>query len=866
MKTLRRPRARVGRFLKTTACALLLIGCSSTPRMTRAERGFSANMDADRDRISIRVHGTRAPITVLLDGHAVPYVTAADENDLSFALGYLHARERRFQMELLRMDALGRLREMLGGDVPRAILRLELFSRMLGFPSEAAEVFAVLRAEDRRMLQAYADGVNEATRREQEPFEFRLLGYEPEPWTPEDSLSILALISFGFCKNWEQELTRLELMVFQLKTGSTIPRALGIWPARLDLPPHLIGAEPESDPFSGIPAVAPELARYLEDAFSGSAAEARLDTAPAAAVLRGNRAADSTPYDGLARSLNLVMSSNNWAVDGTWTGTGKSAIAMDPHMPLSLPPLLYISAIRLEGGYEVMGAGIPGLPALPFGTNGRVAWGPTSNWADVTDLYVELPAEEDPSRYRTENGDEPFTVRREVFRIRTPRGYRVEERTVRSTRHGVIVNDFIDRLPSDFPLVAIKRAQTFGRSLRSVGLLYRAGSVAEARVALEDLTVLVGHWALADSGGSIGYAGPVNLPMRKTHLGTVPVPGWTGEYEWRGFVPADELPGIENPEAHYLATANNQIVAPQSTGYPVNFEGDVAHRVNRILDRLSKGNAGGETVANLRSIQTDGTDASFLAVAPVIKPALEPLGLDKDARIAKAAGILTEWDGSVDPESPAPTIYQSFLSHLLIELVSDEVPPGTLDFLLFYFNADPLFFGILMDPQNPAWDDRGTPEAERPPDCIRRAFAKTVHALQKTYGGVVEEWRWKKAAAFDLSHSLGGVFPLSIFNRTGLPPRGTAGSVFMHKYDRSDPVRFPISYGPVLRIVVDFSDPPRSVISIPGGQSGRPFSPNYDDILPLFMRGDGIEMSTFKEMEARFSGRVDFFPDGVTSE
>ena len=502
-------RPRTGRILKLAAAAslLALMGCSTAPRMTRAEPGFHASIGSGNGNAIIRVYGTRAPVTVLLDSHGVPFISAADENDLSFALGYMHGRDRRFQMELLRMDSQGRLREFLGGNVPAAILRLELFSRMLGFPAEAAEIYSRLGPEDRRSLQAYADGVNEATRREESPIEFGFLNYEPDQWTPVDSLSILALISFGFCKDWEQELSRLELMVSQLKAGSTIERALKIWPPRFDLPPHLIGEKPRTDPFADIPVIAPELAEYLTEKFKGNAA-------PASA---GDQREGT---DALSSGLNLRMSSNNWAVDGMWTGTGKSAIAFDPHMPLSLPPLLYISAITLSsadgGGYEVMGAAIPGLPALPFGTNGKVAWGPTSNWADVTDLYVEKQAPGRPGYYMTENGEEPFTVRTETFKIRAGRGFRTEIKTVRGTRHGAVVNDFMDRLPPDFPIVTLRRAQTFGESLRSMGRLYRASSVTEARSALEGFTVLVGNWALADAAGSRRWASRCISHFRRT--------------------------------------------------------------------------------------------------------------------------------------------------------------------------------------------------------------------------------------------------------------------------------------------------------------------------------------------------------------
>ncbi len=808
--------------------ALVLAGCAASPTVRAAAAPGK----------TVRVTGVSGPVTILLDRHGIPHISAGSEADAAFAMGYMHARDRRFQMELLRMDALGRLRELLGSRVPPAVLRLELFSRALGFAREARDVLDNFPAEDQRILAAYADGVNAATAYEPEPLELHLLGYEPQPWTAADSLAILQTISFGFCKDWEQELVRLEIVVHQLRQGSTIDHALGIWPPRFDFPPHLIGVKPAKDPFAAIAPMAPELASSLLENLSASLAPVSPLVPPAAT-------------DPLSRALDLRFLSNNWAVSGTWTGTGKSAFAIDPHMPSSLPPLPYIVAVQLdsasEGSYHIIGASFPGLPAVPFGTNGAVAWGPTSNWADVTDLYVEKPAPGRPGFYQTEDGDRPFGSREEVFLIRHGKYFTEEKRTIRSTRHGVLVNDFVDRLPRGFPLVALARAPTVGSSsLRSIRLLYRAATVKEARTALQGFTAMVGHWVLADAQGNIGYASPVNLPLRRNSLGTVPVPGWNGKYDWKEFVAAADLPGIENPPQGFIATANNQVVQPESTGYPINFEGDVPFRVQRIISRLGLGRSGSAIAAQMSILQTDGMDTSFPAVEPLIEEALTPLaevpGGRGSAPLASAARVLLEWDGSTDPDSPAPTLYQSLLTSLLDLLLSEEMSPETLGFLRFYFNSDPLLFGMLADRSNPVWKDRSDRHGEEPADVVAHAFKLSVAALQKRYGNRVSAWTWRRAAPVTLAHPLGGIPGFRWLNRSGIAPRGTASSIWIHKYDRVDPARFPVLYGPGLRLVVDFNDLPGSLISIPGGESGRPGTRHYADILPLFEKGEGVSL------------------------
>ena len=815
------------------ACALLLSSCASGP----TPRG------APEQRTEISVPGIAAPATIVVDHHGIPHITAHSEADEAFAMGYMHARDRRFQMELLRMDARGRLRELLGSRVPTAVLRLEMFSRALGFEREADSVLGGLAPEDKRLLDAYAEGVNAATAGGPLPFEFRLLGYAPEPWSAVDSLSILQAISFGFCKDWEQELVRLEIAVFQLHHGFTVEHALGIWPPRFDFPPHLIGMKPAQDPFAAISPMAPELASYLEEDLAvEQPRQTPASPAPSAAL----------PAEAatLANDLQLTFLSNNWAVDGSWTGTGKSAFAVDPHMPSSLPPLPYIVAMQLDsvtdGSYSVMGASFPGLPAVPFGTNGSVAWGPTSNWADVTDLFVEKPSAEHAEYYQTENGDRKFDTRVEVFRVRHGHSMTEEKRAFRSTRHGVLVNDFVDRLPPGFPLVALQRAPVLGSSsFESMRRLYRAQTVGQARAALQGFTAMVGNWVLADRTGNIGYASPVNLPLRRNSLGTVPVPGWNGKYEWGGFVPARELPGVENPSAGFIATANNQVVQPESTGYPINFEGDVPFRVGRIDARLGLGRSGPAIARQMSMLQTDGKDESFRRLFPLISQGLSGVAESRtpqDELLAQAARTLLDWDGSTDPDSAAPTIYQSLLTSLMTVLLSGEMSAATLDFIKFYFNADPLLFGMLMDPGNPAWNDRAVRLGEQPADVVQHAFSLSVAALRKRYGGKVSSWTWRRAAPVTLAHPLGSVPGFRWTNRGGIPPRGTGVSVWVHKFDRKDPARFPVLYGPGLRLVVDFNDLPSSVVSIPGGESGKPDSRHYADILPLFEKGDGVSL------------------------
>jgi penicillin amidase len=816
-------------------CAVAL-ACSSP-----AGRYVNYRLRPDRTPLKVKkprvVAGLAAPVTILFDEYAVPHLSAANERDLAFGIGYVHARDRRFQMEMLKLAATGRLRELFGDkDQSGDLARLELTSRMIGLQADARRLLETTAPEDLAMLEGYAAGVNAGTAREPAPLEFRLLGYTPEPWTPLDSTLITALVSFGLNKNWEQELGRLEMILHQLRTGGTAERALAIWRPRAKLPPHLFGEAPAVDPFAGIAPIAPELLAYLSQFARQPHAAAPPFT-------------ETVSIDSYWTAFTRGGSnSNNWAMSGAWTGTGAGAFSSDPHMPHGMPPLGYLlhaECLDCDGGtYAVIGAMFVGLPAISFGTNGYVTWGPTSNWADVTDLYVERPAAGKPDHYEYRGAAEPFVVREEIFRVRQDDGtFRTETRTVRSTRHGVLLNDFVARLPADFPWVALQRAPQKGRPITAIRNLYRARTVTEARLALQDFSAMVGHWSLADRDGHVAYCGPVNLPKRTRHLGTVPVPGWTDEYEWREFVPIKDMPWIENPPTGFVGSANNQVIQPESQGFPINVEGDIPHRFARIAQVLGAGRTKQPIVDQLAALQLDNVDLGLAQVLPLWRAPLEALTRDADPLVADAARTLLAWDAHCRPDDVGPTIFHTVLAHVMKRTLEDEVAPSELQFLLGYFNSEPLVYGIAADAANPAWDDRTTSAVETADAVITQAFRDSVAALKGRYGPKVAQWRWRETAELVLHHPFGSERVLARYlNRGPLPTAGANNTVFKTQFARNELSHFPIKYGPVLRVMVDLSDLRASRMSIPGGQSGRPSSRHYADLLPAFMNGGGVSM------------------------
>lgn len=853
-------RAHLWALLFTVA---MLVSCSS-PTMQYIGYRISPDDTPTDEKITIDVVGPNGPVDVYLDEYAIPHIEANNEYDLYYALGYIQARDRRFEMEIFKLLAAGRMRELIGDqDRSGVMTHLEVFSRMVGLYLDGKKMLEDACEADKIAVQAYADGVNMATKLEPTPLEFRLLGYEPPPWTTEDTGTFMAMVAFGLAKNWEHELGRLEFYVNQLRSGSTIERAMQIWKPRFNLPPHLVGEAPAEDPFADFAVVAPELVDYLKQYVKDVMGPVAIEQPDIEDVPEGHTdtAADAANKGG--------SNSNNWMVSGQWTGTGKGAGEADPHMPHNLPPLGYLAHLKCNGcktgDFNVVGAAFTGLPAVAFGTNGDLIWGPTSNWADIIDLYVEKIDPQDPAYYFYKGERKKFEVREEVFKIRLDDGsYRTETRTVRSSIHGVLVNDFVERLPENFPAVALKRSYNMGKPISALRGLYLAKNVDEAKTALYDFTAMSGHWSLADSSGNLLYFGSVMMPKRTTHIGTVPVPGWDGNYEWAGMIPTPELPSVKNPARGYMGTANNQVVQPESfNGIPINFEGDIPHRVMRIEQVLGAGNNGSSIVDQMKALQIDGLDNGWPEVKPHYAPVLEQLAKDEDPLVAAAATELLEWDAVCRPNSAAPSLFNSLNALLIKRTLEDETSTAGMKFVLSHFNMEPLVYSILNNPDNPAWDDRRTEKIDTSAEVIADVFRQMINRLSEQYGPSLSAWSWSTVAPFYLMHPFGQQKALAGYlNRGPFPTTGSGNTTGKNQFQRVLLTNFPIKYGPVARVNVDLNDLPGSLMSIPGGESGRPASEHYDDLLPLYLQGNGATMDLdFENAKKRAVGIITLRPE-----
>jgi penicillin amidase len=577
-------------------------------------------------REELRLPGLSAPVSVSFDNVGIPSIAAANERDAVMTLGWLHARDRMFQMEVMRRGAEGRLAEILG----RPALRGDRFTRLLGLRQRAEADFAALDPEARDLLLAYAEGVNAriASRGRFTAPEFLAIG-APEPWEPVHSLLWGKVMGLWLSGNWRHEIERLGL-------ASTL------------------GAE------------------RLHDLWPGDASRGRPDVAAWRDVSSLLAAIPRFPEDAPLPPT----ASNAWAVMGSRSASGAPLLASDPHLGFQAPVLWYLVRIDLPEGRMRAGASSPGVPLILIGRNERLAWGFTTTHSDTQDVFVERLTPD--GRYETEEGPRAFSTRRETIRVRWSEPVVLE---VRETRHGPVVSD-LEGMPREAgTALAVRMANLEPGDTSAEGLLAlnRARSLAEAREAAALISAPPQNLMVAEAVGGIALYLTGRVPIRRAGDGAFPAPGHDGSHGWTGFVPFEALAHREQPESGVLVNANNR-VAPAD--HPVflgrDWLGDWRfRRIHALLAARER-----HDPASFAAMQMDEVSLLAEEALPVLRALPRGTG-----PLGEAQALLERWDGRMAPDRPEPLIWAAFSRQMpALALrpfgVSHEGSPEFLRFLL----------------------------------------------------------------------------------------------------------------------------------------------------------------------------------------
>ncbi|MGQ9718038.1 MAG: penicillin acylase family protein [Anaerolineae bacterium] len=740
---------------------------------------------------TLHVPGLRAPVTVIRDRWGIPHIYASNLHDLLFAQGYVHAQDRFWQMEFWRRLGSGRLAEILG---PSA-LPTDRFVRTIGWHRAAAQDWEQLDPETRTALEAYAAGVNAyiSTHQGRLGLEFTLLGltgkkFDPEPWTPVHTITWGKVMAWDLGGNMSYELLRAGIIA-RLGTGAV---------------PDLMPAPPPDRPV-----IVPH-----------PLTQATLQSIPEAIF--------TAHFLGEGEGLG----SNNWVVAGSRTETGMPLLANDPHLGLQMPSIWYEIGLHCEPKgpdcpINAVGASFAGSPGVIIGHNDRIAWGVTNVNPDVQDLFIEKVNPENPNQYEYQGRWEDMQIVREEIRV----AGREEPVVVlaRITRHGPIINDIVGGEEEDWsfgwqPLALSWTALQPGTLMRSILLLDKAQNWEDFREALSYWDVPSQNFVYADVEGNIGYQTPGRIPIRKNGDGSVPVPGWTGEYEWVDSIPFDDLPRAFNPPEGYIVTANNAVVGPD---YPYlltvdwsDRTGQRAQRITELIEELTP-----ISVEDMQQIQGDNLPVWTREVLPYVTAALA------DYHDPRPLELLRNWDGRATRDSAAAAIFEAFRLHLVERTFRDDLGES----LLRQAKSSVLYAleSIVKDSQSPWFDDRQTPQRETRDEIFRLALEDAVAELTEQLGPNMEKWRWGDLHTATFKNQALGQSGIAwierIFNRGPVATDGTAGAVNNTGYNLNAP--YTVRSGPSYRQIVDVEDWSRSLSMHPTGQSGHPFHRHYDDMI-----------------------------------
>lgn len=740
----------------------------------------------------VALPGIEAPVEIIHDRNGVPHILAGSTGDAYRALGFLHARDRLFQMDFMRRLGAGRLSEVTG----RPTLQLDKTMRTLGLYRLASETVRRLPPDARAALDAYAAGVNAflTARSGALPPEFVALQYQPERWTPADSLVWGRLMAMRLTGNWRTEALRGAL------SGRLSARQIAdLWPKSGETaPPTLANALPGSTLDSDMATLAGHVLENIPD------------------------------------WLRQVSASNSWLVSGTGTAKGKPVLANDPHLGYRAPGLWYLARISAPG-LTVTGATVPGVPFHILGHNGRIAWGFTTTDSDTQDLFVERLDAARPGHYVTPEGAAPFTTRRETVQIK---GAPAESFTVRQTRHGPVISDIYDnltKLAGETHVVALAAASLRDDDMTPLALygFNRAQDWQSFRTAARHFHAPQQNISYADTDGNIGFIAPGRVPVRRSGTGSMPVPGETGAFDWTGFIPFDDLPQAYNPAAGQIVNANHPIV-PESYEWYLTDDWSAPYRARRIYQLLDT--SGPHSVARSMRIQTDTLSLAARDVLPVL---LENLDAQSEAR-HRVRTLLENWDGSMSRDAAAPLIYSAWLAAVNRALYADELGP------LFprYFGLRPRVVRHMLTNATTWCDDITTEPAETCRETVTGALDRAIAALEDKHGDDVDDWRWGDAHRAVFSHPLFGRIPV-VKRLSDIRIESDGGPHTVNRaQSRVGNAKAPFAsvHGPGFRAVYDLSDLANARFAIATGQSGNPLSSFYANTTRSWRDGDYIKI------------------------
>jgi penicillin amidase len=763
----------------------------------------------------VRLAGLSAPVKVIRDANGIPHIYAQNRIDLARALGYTQAQDRLFQIEMRTRLAEGRLAEVFGS----SLVESDYVYRLLDPEKFAHDSVAMYSPEMRAQVDAFAAGINAYIDEHQGSLQsaFRLLGIKPSHVTAEDleagALTIAMLLGY----NATEESVYINLA----------PK----------FPPAQIAALLPVEPSLALEPPPPT----TTDVFGG--AKLSFHLAPGFAQV------------GQFGHLG-VPASNNWVVDGSKSASGKPMLASDPHLPQSIPSIWYEAVLVTPDGFT-SGAMAAGSPVISIGTNGHVAWGVTSVQADVMDFSLEhLSA--DRKSYEFQGKWLPVERRDVTIHIK---GAPDVMRTILSTRHGPVVSDVLSFAGN--PLSGVKIGGGYALSMRFAGLAPGPAAAsgfgaAGARTgkdlveAYRSFTTTPLNLVWGDDAGNIGWHVVGAIPNRTGFTGKYPTPGFTGNFEWNGMIPFDNLPQTENPPAHFIVTANNRLAdVAWNASWIAPWRYDRISNLLRAHDRL--------TADNFESIQRDRVSLFALK----LRDALVEAGDGGDSDLKWALEELKRWDGAMTANSTAAAIVAATEVTLARRVFKPMLGDDYDSFMLVEDGGKySALEDMIVRPNDSLWP--GPPDGAGKSGTLRASLRDALALIAGRLGNDRAKWRWSALATIEFQHPLGqnrGILGW-YFNRGPYPTEGGRHTVNNSWFEWGDGTGlFNVTEISSYRFIADLGNPNGALGMNHTGESDHPASRHYDDMMGPWSRGEYHRLDpSFTRARSSAEAELDLVP------
>ncbi len=774
----------------------------------------------------ISLSNLNGTVEIYRDEFAVPHIFAEDEHDLMFAVGYVHAQERLWQMDIMRRAGDGRLSEVLGA----ATVDFDRLFRTIDIRGSSKNIEAELNPEIRSALQAYADGVNAfiKSHKGKYPIEFDMIGYEPEPWQVYHTILLSRLMAWELNLAWWVDLS----------LGRIVEK---------------VGLEKASEIFPQFPFSSPTIISKMTEKGKSLTFNSPL--------YRGISSVEG--FMKVAQSyrqfFNIDASgvgSNSWVIDSSRSLSGKPIIANDPHLGLPAPAKWFEMHLHAPG-WNVAGVSLPGSPFIIIGHNMKIAWALTNAMIDESDFYIEkidstkldnVKQDKIPLYYIHDKKSLPIESREEQIFIGKDDSITIN---IRRTHHGPIISDVYtsDEKAAGGKLISMRWVGSeMSQEPYAFYLINKAKNIQEFDRGVREFAVPGQNFVYADVDGNIACRTAANIPLRGKYNPMLPLPGWSTDYDWKGYVSFEQLPKSWNPKEGFIAAANNKI--EENSPYYISNLYMPPSRVERIRELL---NSEKKFSANdFKRFQNDYVSSQAKLVTHVLLKSFE-LYPPKNESIKSALEYLKNWDFKHSSTDIASSIFNVFFVKLLHNTFEDEMGIDLFNDYVF-FSAVPInVMDKLLQSDNSVWfDNANTEKMETKDHIIQKSLYDAVEQLQKELGPAMKNWQWGNLHTVTFEHQIGTQKYLDkIFNIGPFKIGGASTTINNGEFNFNNPYKNIV--GPSTRVIVDLAKPFEYYSVITTGQSGQPLNKHYDDQTTLWLNGVYRKV-TMDENEIKYSG------------